>query len=78
MARLDQSPKTVSIVDLIHDGRGVARWPEGHAQAGKTVFVSGALTGETGRLQAALSDVEAAALAAGLTGALASVGIDIA
>jgi 23S rRNA (uracil1939-C5)-methyltransferase len=47
VARLDQSPKTVSIVDLIHDGRGVARWPEGHAQAGKTVFVSGALPGET-------------------------------
>ena len=29
MARLDQTPKTVSIVDLIHDGRGVARWPIG-------------------------------------------------
>ena len=51
MARLDQSPKTVSIVDLIHDGRGVARWPEGHAQAGKTVFVSGALPGETVSVQ---------------------------
>jgi 23S rRNA (uracil1939-C5)-methyltransferase len=51
VARLDQSPKTVSIVDLIHDGRGVARWPEGHAQAGKTVFVSGALPGETVSVQ---------------------------
>ena len=47
MARLDQTPKTVSISDLSHDGRGVARWPEGHAQAGKTVFVAGALPGET-------------------------------
>ena len=46
MARLDQSPKTVSINDLSHDGRGVARWPDGHANAGKTVFVSGALPGE--------------------------------
>ena len=46
MARLDHSPKTLDIVDLIHDGRGVARWPEGHPQAGKTVFVSGALPGE--------------------------------
>ena len=47
MARLDQTPKTVSIVDLSLDGRGVARWPEGHANAGKAVFVSGALPGET-------------------------------
>lgn len=47
VARLDQSPKHVSINDLSHDGRGVARWPEGHANAGKTVFVSGALPGET-------------------------------
>ena len=51
MARLDQSPKTVSIIDLSHDGRGVARWPEGHAHAGKTVFVSGALPGETVSMQ---------------------------
>ncbi len=51
MARLDQSPKTVSILDLSHDGRGVARWPEGHAHAGKTVFVSGALPGETASVQ---------------------------
>ena len=47
VARLDQSPKQVSINDLSHDGRGVARWPEGHANAGKTVFVSGALPGES-------------------------------
>ena len=47
MARLDQTPKTVSINDLSHDGRGVARWPDGHAHAGKTVFVAGALPGET-------------------------------
>ncbi len=46
MARLDHSPKTLDIVNLTHDGRGVARWPEGHAQAGKAVFVSGALPGE--------------------------------
>ena len=51
MARLDQTPKTVSIVDLSHDGRGVARWPEGHAHAGKTVFVAGALPGETMSVQ---------------------------
>ena len=51
MARLDQSPKTVSINDLSHDGRGVARWPQGHANAGKTVFVSGALPGETVSVQ---------------------------
>jgi 23S rRNA (uracil1939-C5)-methyltransferase len=51
VARLDQSPKTVSIADLSHDGRGVARWPEGHAHAGKTVFVAGALPGETVRVQ---------------------------
>lgn len=47
MARLDPSPQTVSILDLSHDGRGVARWPQGHANAGKTVFVAGALPGET-------------------------------
>ena len=51
MARLDQSPKTVSINDLSHDGRGVARGPDGHATAGKTVFVSGALPGETVSVQ---------------------------
>lgn len=47
MARLDQTPKTVTITSLAHDGRGVARWPDGHPQSGKTVFVAGALPGET-------------------------------
>lgn len=47
VARLDQTPKTLAISDLSHDGRGVARWPEGHAQAEKAVFVTGALPGET-------------------------------
>ena len=51
MARLDHTPKTGSIIDLSHDGRGVARWPEGQANAGKTVFVSGALPGETVSVQ---------------------------
>ncbi len=46
VARLDHTPKTLDIVNLTHDGRGVARWPEGHAQAGKTVFVADALPGE--------------------------------
>lgn len=39
------------ISDLSHDGRGVAHWPEGHAQAGKAVFVAGALPGETVSVQ---------------------------
>lgn len=47
MARIDQTPFELDILDLSHDGRGVARRPEGHAHAGKTVFVSGALPGET-------------------------------
>ncbi|MDE2407244.1 MAG: 23S rRNA (uracil(1939)-C(5))-methyltransferase RlmD [Xanthomonadaceae bacterium] len=51
VARLDQTPKTVSIRDLSHDGRGVAHWPEGHAHAGKAVFVAGALPGETVSVQ---------------------------
>lgn len=46
VARLDHTPHTVDIVDLTHDGRGVARWAEGHPQASKAVFVSGALPGE--------------------------------
>ncbi len=51
VARLDQTPKTVEIQKLGHDGRGVARWPEDHAQAGKAVFVAGALPGETVSVQ---------------------------
>jgi 23S rRNA (uracil1939-C5)-methyltransferase len=51
VARVDQSPKTVSIFNLGHDGRGVARWPDGHTSAGKTVFVAGALPGETVSVQ---------------------------
>jgi 23S rRNA (uracil1939-C5)-methyltransferase len=44
--RIDQTPRPFEILDLSHDGRGVARWPEGHAHAGKAVFVAGALPGE--------------------------------
>ncbi|HET8818131.1 MAG TPA: 23S rRNA (uracil(1939)-C(5))-methyltransferase RlmD [Xanthomonadaceae bacterium] len=46
MARIDQAPFVADILDLSHDGRGVARRPEGHPAAGKAVFVSGALPGE--------------------------------
>ncbi len=44
--RIDQTPFALDILDLSHDGRGVARRPEGDPQAGKTVFVAGALPGE--------------------------------
>jgi 23S rRNA (uracil1939-C5)-methyltransferase len=46
VARIDQTLFEADILDLSHDGRGVARRPPGHAHAGKTVFVSGALPGE--------------------------------
>jgi 23S rRNA (uracil1939-C5)-methyltransferase len=46
VARLDQTPFQLDILDLSHDGRGVARRQDG-AHAGKTVFVTGALPGET-------------------------------
>ena len=42
MARLDRTPFQTRILDLSHDGRGVARRDDG-----KTVFVSGALPGES-------------------------------
>ncbi|MGY0503753.1 23S rRNA (uracil(1939)-C(5))-methyltransferase RlmD [Luteimonas sp. e5] len=45
MARFDKTPFELQIIDLGHDGRGVARRAEG-PHAGKTVFVSGALPGE--------------------------------
>ena len=46
MARIDQTPFEIQITSLTHDGRGVGRRAEGQANAGKTVFVSGALPGE--------------------------------
>jgi len=42
VARLDRTPFQLQILDLSHDGRGVAR-----REDGKAVFVSGALPGET-------------------------------
>jgi 23S rRNA (uracil1939-C5)-methyltransferase len=51
LARIDQTPFELDIADLSHDGRGVARRPDGHASAGKTVFVSGALPDERVRVQ---------------------------
>jgi 23S rRNA (uracil1939-C5)-methyltransferase len=44
--RIDQTPFALDILDLSHDGRGVARRPEGHPHVGKAVFVAGALPGE--------------------------------
>ena len=51
LARIDQTPFELEITDLSHDGRGVARRPEGSANAGKTVFVAGGLPGERVRVQ---------------------------
>jgi 23S rRNA (uracil1939-C5)-methyltransferase len=47
VARIDQTPFQIQITNLTHDGRGVGRRAEGQPNAGKTVFVSGALPGET-------------------------------
>ena len=41
MARIDQTPFSAEIVGLTHDGRGVARRPDG-----KAIFIAGALPGE--------------------------------
>jgi 23S rRNA (uracil1939-C5)-methyltransferase len=41
VARIDQTPFELQIIDLSHDGRGVAR-----REGGKTVFVADALPGE--------------------------------
>lgn len=46
VSRIDQTPVTVTIRDLSHDGRGVARWPDTHRQPDKAVFVTAALPGE--------------------------------
>ena len=44
--RIDQTPFPLDILDLSHDGRGVARWPDGTPHASKAIFVAGALPGE--------------------------------
>lgn len=48
MARIDQTPFEVAIGGLTHDGRGVARRadPKAPGEAGKAIFVAGALPGE--------------------------------
>lgn len=46
MARLDQTPFPARILDLSHDGRGVARREAGERGNGKTIFIAGALPGE--------------------------------
>ncbi|KGM57513.1 23S rRNA methyltransferase [Lysobacter arseniciresistens ZS79] len=47
MARIDKTPFEAEITDLTHDGRGVARRPsKAPGEAGKAVFIAGALPGE--------------------------------
>ncbi len=60
MARLDLTPFEAEILGLTHDGRGVARRPDrnaprqsGPGEAGKAIFIAGALPGE--RVMARLS-----------------------
>ena len=43
--RIDRTPFELHVTDLSHDGRGVARREDG-PQAGKAIFVRGALPGE--------------------------------
>ncbi len=47
VARIDQTPFQAEILDLGHDGRGVARRRAGDPGPGKAVFIAGALPGET-------------------------------
>ena len=51
MAKIDQTPFELEILDLSHDGRGVARRAGVGDIAGKAVFVTGALPGERVRVQ---------------------------
>ena len=44
--RIDKTPFEAQILDLTHDGRGVARRPAAPGESGKAVFVAGALPGE--------------------------------
>jgi 23S rRNA (uracil1939-C5)-methyltransferase len=44
--RIDQTPFPIDILDLSHDGRGVARRDGVDGQPGKAIFVAGALPGE--------------------------------
>lgn len=46
MARIDKTPFEAEILELGADGRGIARRPEGHPNAGKLVHIAGALAGE--------------------------------
>jgi 23S rRNA (uracil1939-C5)-methyltransferase len=46
VARIDQTPFELDILSLGHDGRGVARRAGDGTQAGKAIFVAGALPGE--------------------------------
>ena len=45
-SRIDKTPFEAEILDLTHDGRGVARRAAAPGESGKAVFVAGALPGE--------------------------------